>query len=122
MSSSSVPSDPGPSLRREGSAMPMATSMFLIGPAHPCLPGHFPGGPVVPGVVLLDEVLAALGATGVQPPLKMGLPQVKFREPLLPGQVASIELQLAPGQARFSVRRGETLLASGLLQWQGVDP
>ena len=27
---------------------------------HPSLPGHFPDTPLVPGVVVLDEVLAAL--------------------------------------------------------------
>jgi acyl dehydratase len=46
------------------------------------------------------------------------LPQVKFVEPLLPGEVADIVLErLDPQQARarwrFRVLRGETLLASG---------
>ena len=27
---------------------------------HPRLPGHFPGQPIVPGVVVLDHVLAAI--------------------------------------------------------------
>jgi len=27
---------------------------------HPSLPGHFPDRPLVPGVVILDEVLTAL--------------------------------------------------------------
>ena len=27
---------------------------------HPSLPGHFPGTPLVPGVVILDEIVAAL--------------------------------------------------------------
>ena len=32
----------------------------IIHANHPTLPGHFPGAPLVPGVVILDEVLAAL--------------------------------------------------------------
>lgn len=32
----------------------------IISADHPSLPGHFPGAPLVPGVVILDEVLAAL--------------------------------------------------------------
>ena len=35
---------------------------FTVPHDHPSLPGHFPGRPVVPGVVLLDRVLAAIEA------------------------------------------------------------
>lgn len=31
---------------------------FVIAGDHPCLPGHFPGNPVVPGAVLLDEAVS----------------------------------------------------------------
>jgi 3-hydroxymyristoyl/3-hydroxydecanoyl-(acyl carrier protein) dehydratase len=30
---------------------------------HPCLPGHFPGRPIVPAVLVLDEVRAAVART-----------------------------------------------------------
>ena len=33
---------------------------FCVAADHPCLPGHFPGHPIVPGVLVLDHVLAAL--------------------------------------------------------------
>ncbi|MFP7723406.1 hypothetical protein [Lysobacter sp. A3-1-A15] len=86
---------------------------FTIEPDHPCLPGHFPGRPVVPGVVVLDRVVEAIEAAhGALGPLR--LPQVKFVQPLLPGETADIELEpAAPGRWRFRVRRGDTLLASG---------
>ncbi len=58
---------------------------FVIGPDHPSLPGHFPGRPVVPGVVLLDHVVAAARAAfGLGPATH--LPRVKFAAPVLPGQ------------------------------------
>lgn len=90
---------------------------FTIPADHPSLPGHFPGRPLVPGVLLLDRVLEAIerehGALG---PLR--LPQVKFLQPLLPGEQARVELEPAgvsgaPPRWRFRVWRDATLLASG---------
>lgn len=85
---------------------------FAVDPGHPCLPGHFPGHPVVPGVVVLDHVLAAIeavhGATGT-----LRLPQVKFVQPLLPGEDASVVLDGTAPRWRFRVLRGDTLVASG---------
>jgi 3-hydroxymyristoyl/3-hydroxydecanoyl-(acyl carrier protein) dehydratase len=85
---------------------------FVIDPDHPSLPGHFPGRPLVPGVVLLDRVVAAIEAAhGPLGPLR--LPQVKFMQPLLPGEEACIQLEGDAPRWRFRVLRGDTLLASG---------
>ena len=85
---------------------------FSIAPDHPCLPGHFPGRPLVPGVVLLDQVLAAIEAAhGPLGPLR--LPQAKFVQPLLPGEQARVELAGSAPRWRFRVLRDGTLLASG---------
>lgn len=83
-----------------------------IDAGHPCLPGHFPGRPIVPGVVLLERVIEAIEAThGPLPPL--ALPLVKFVQPLLPGEDACIVVEGEAPRWRFRVLRGEALLASG---------
>lgn len=91
---------------------------FAIGPDHPALPGHFPGNPVVPGVVLLDRVIDAIEAA--HGPLgALRLPQVKFLRPLLPGQAARVVLEplpagdAAPARWRFRIERDGEALASG---------
>jgi 3-hydroxyacyl-[acyl-carrier-protein] dehydratase len=89
-----------------------ASSTVRVRADHPSLPGHFPGRPIVPGVVLLDLALAeAERAFG---PLRAAaLPQAKFLAPLLPEQDATLELARDGAQLRFAWRREGQLLAQG---------
>ena len=88
---------------------------FTVPHDHPALPGHFPGRPVVPGVVVLERVLEAIEA--VHGPLDaLRLPQVKFVQPLLPGERADIAIEAVAGDARrwkFRVTRDAVAIASG---------
>jgi 3-hydroxymyristoyl/3-hydroxydecanoyl-(acyl carrier protein) dehydratase len=84
---------------------------FSIDAGHPSLPGHFPGRPVVPGVLLLEQAVAAIKA--VHGPLRaLRVPRVKFARPLLPGETACVEFEAAGGARRWSFR---VLDASGAL-------
>ncbi len=75
-----------------------------ISSGHPAFAGHFPGTPIVPGVVLLDEVLHALcGVSGLSV-TEWLISSVKFLSPLTPGESASIKYEQLPnGNIKFEI-------------------
>ncbi len=74
---------------------------FRIADDHPSLPGHFPGRPVVPGVVLLDAAFALILA---QRPgrLVAGVPSVKFTRPVQPGQKVLVSCDAGGDRVAFA--------------------
>jgi 3-hydroxyacyl-[acyl-carrier-protein] dehydratase len=92
--------------------------VVVIAPTHPSLPGHFPGNPVVPGVVLLNEIMDSLGRMVEQPVHVTELPSVKFLSPLRPGEALTICLvQEESGQALFRCLAGVKLVAQGTVKF-----
>jgi 3-hydroxymyristoyl/3-hydroxydecanoyl-(acyl carrier protein) dehydratases len=89
-------------------------TQHVIPADHPALPGHFPGHPIVPGVVILDRIVAELAAqTGLE---ARGVKRMKFTRPLAPGEAFTVAF--SPPQSkgvRFTVSVGEEALASGQL-------
>ena len=86
---------------------------FRIGADHPSLPGHFPGHPLVPGVVLLEQVAIGLRAWRNQRLARVI--EAKFLAPLLPDEPAELLLQASGERIRFEIHRAGRLLARGTL-------
>lgn len=84
---------------------------------HPALAGHFPSDPIVPGMVLLEEIMQALTEAGGAYQLR-GMPLVKFIAPLKPGQTFIIEWTLSTeGQVQFRCLFADRrLIAQGRLE------
>lgn len=95
------------------------TTSVRIAANHPSLPGHFPGQPIVPGVVLLDRVLVEAERWLQRPVHPSSLPNVKFTAPLLPEQDAELQLKLDGNELRFSLNRDGAALAQGLFRIVG---
>lgn len=82
---------------------------------HPAFAGHFPGTPIVPGVVLLDEVMHAIVTDTGLPATDWQLGAVKFLSPLKPGESVVIEHeQSANGTIKFEVQCKFEVLCEGL--------
>lgn len=92
----------------------MATVERNIPSGHPAAQGHFPGNPVIPGAVLLSEVLIAaqsqLGA-GLSP---CRILSAKFLAPVRPGDRLVIELSgVDAARFRFSGTVGGAAVFKG---------
>lgn len=81
---------------------------------HPAFAGHFPGTPIVPGVVLLDEALFAIRGAGDRPPEACRIASAKFFHPVGPGAVLTVRHQtLANGSIQFDIMDGPRKVATG---------
>lgn len=97
---------------------------FHVDPAHPAFAGHFPGQPILPGVVLLDEVMRAIEAIAPADDAegsdalpfidRFQLAVAKFHQPAGPDARLIIRVDQQPtGAIAFRVTQGEAMIASG---------
>lgn len=90
------------------------TTLF-IAPDHPAFAGHFPGMPILPGVVLLDAAAHAVSqAQGIT--TRCQISTAKFLSPVGPGETLVISWsQPASGSMRFDISSGARKVATGTL-------
>ncbi len=98
--------------------MPRHRCPLIIAADHPAFAGHFPGRPILPGVVLLDEAARAIGLAlglGVDSPWRVD--RLKFLRPALPGDRLILEWEpLAGAKLGFGIERAGQPLAKGIIE------
>jgi 3-hydroxymyristoyl/3-hydroxydecanoyl-(acyl carrier protein) dehydratase len=83
---------------------------------HPAFAGHFPGLPIVPGVVLLDEAMHAVMRHLDGAPQDWKIASAKFLSPLGPDATVTIEFDIQEsGSVQFDIVEGERRIATGSL-------
>ena len=97
-------------------------STLMLNPDHPALAGHFPGHPIVPGVVLLDEALHAIGEARGLSLARCKLAATKFLRPVVPPATLVIRHRMiAEATVDFSILDGDAIVASGRVELIETD-
>ena len=108
-----------------------AAITVTIHPDHPALAGHFPGAPILPGVLLLDEIAAGAGDYPTQPlqPDAGSIGRAKFLKPVRPGETLLLEHECLPnGSVHFLISSAGAAVAEGTLvpraevSWMASEP
>jgi 3-hydroxyacyl-[acyl-carrier-protein] dehydratase len=88
---------------------------FTIQTTHASLKGHFPNNPVIPGVIILDEIINIIKT--IKPEFTVNsIPMVKFIHPLLPEQKVIIEItEKTETTISFSCSHINTKIVTGQL-------
>jgi len=97
-----------------------STTTLQVPEQHPAFDGHFPGAPLLPGVVLLDEMLQSIPGAGSG----WTISSAKFLHPVRPGDTLTLqhEFAAANGSVRFTIHSGSQLVANGTLSPRTPEP
>jgi beta-hydroxyacyl-ACP dehydratase FabZ len=89
---------------------------------EPFFAGHFPGQPIMPGVLMVEAMAqAACVVLLSRPDLKnriaffMAIDGVKFRRPVVPGDLLELRVEILRAGGRVGKARGETYVGAELV-------
>lgn len=86
---------------------------------HPTGSGHFPGNPIIPGALLLAEVICAIEQSMGLSLAQSTLKAAKFAAPARPGDCVEIDLSMAAdGQVKFHCAVKDVTVLSGSVKCQ----
>lgn len=84
---------------------------------HPTSSGHFPGNPIIPGAVLLSEVVLAMEASFNRQLTPYKIKSAKFSHPVRPGDLLNIEFDATvQNEIKFLCMVGENIVLTGIVK------
>ena len=96
--------------------MSSADYVWPVPADHPAFAGHFPGRPIVPGVVLLDQAILFAEQLLGRPVAGWQVGNAKFLSPVGPQEELTFSLLTKPsGAIALTVRAADRDVASGSL-------
>ena len=78
----------------ESKALVSGTAARLFAVDHPAADGHFPGNPIIPGAVLLREIVVAVGGDAAT---CRTVRFAKFHQPVRPGDTLIVSWKVQQG-------------------------
>lgn len=93
----------------------MAESHCVIAAEHPVFAGHFPGKPLVPGVMLLDQVMRLVEQSQTDSEV-CEVTDARFLRPVLPGQAFAVHWSRDAESVRFRCDSDGQEVARGRLR------
>jgi 3-hydroxyacyl-[acyl-carrier-protein] dehydratase len=90
---------------------------------HPTASGHFPGNPIIPGALLLDEVVATIAGDDYDGAVMIRA--AKFLKTIRPGERINLRWQtLGSGALKFECRMNDQdgPIVTGTLEFGPLSP
>lgn len=90
---------------------------------EPFFAGHFPGRPIMPGVLIIESMAQAGGVlllNSIPDPTKklvmfMQINNAKFRKPVVPGDQLRLEIEMGKRRARFVTMLGKAYVGNAVV-------
>jgi len=91
---------------------------------EPFFPGHFPGRPIMPGVLIIEAMAQTAGVLALKslppedqkrPVYFLGIDNVRFRKPVIPGDQLRLELEIVKHRQAIWGFKGRALVDGKLV-------
>lgn len=99
-----------------------ATGFKCVSGNEPFFQGHFPGKPIMPGVLIVEAMAQTACVLFLSKPeftgklaYFVGIDGVKFRKPVIPGDLLELKIEVLRGGSRLGKARGEAYVGSEMV-------